>query len=529
MDEEAVRWIQLMHAITDPAQVNQLTDAVLEYTKNPRSIEIFTNVISNTNDLIVQKGSATYLYRVIENFWTNYDDSLRQNIRNWFINELSQGNLNDQIIHVLLSSIQYIFDNDETNWPDLLTFINNIISSEQTVPLALRLLDAIVIVMNPQLIEQSLQFFLSSSLIGMQCENCELIVLGVNILTAAVAAIKEYPDLTTHMVLLLDIAGRSGSFDEKSFYKFWQLIASIKFLDIIPEDIFNSLLPIMFGFGGNQELQASLRLEPLHAIIPAFISLPMEIITTDLSLCLDIAACSMGEFEELNIDALDHFEASIQFLRHEDILPVIFDLINQGLQSESVFYQSSSLLVFRIILGCAPDYAHKNVESIINFLISALTSDNYLLKKAALSVLSVFSDSFGSLNMYTPKFLSLLIPLFVDQDDNVREYAYMAASGILPSIDTEIDQIFDSYLSLIDQVKDDNIPNYLNVLAYVIELSSDFDDTQCDRVYEILSQILESEDPTSKAPALNVGIAILHRDESQIDYLLELLLPAYTE
>lgn len=498
------------------------TNILLEFVKNPPAADVSLNLLYTSQEDTVQSGAAIYARKAIKSFWEVEDFSRRAAIQNMLMQIISTKTYSENVTNQILDIIKYIYGKDETNWPDLMSYIQSIAGSK----LSLLLLTKILPKMNQELVENIKEFLLALSLNSITSEDVSLKVLGILLFNQYIIIIKDNPNSPQHLEAIIPLLTLSAGFDKlKDLETVWSCVNDLLIFEAIPEEMLMGVVTLALQMAQNKEQDPHLRHVPLEALVPALSYFDFDLVSQILSLSLDITARIIEQDGVLCEDSLSEFDVATQSFDHSIMYPLIRNQIQQAFSSGSCSHQIVGLLLFALLLNSYSDLIYNDMEEVLAFLHQAIQSEEDLLKEAALKVIQQFPQSFKSSNQYSPTFIPLIIPLITSPNSSLSHHAIVTLYNIFSHIDTEIPNQIDDFIKVFDQISPDSMIEYLSIFPYLVLLSEDFSDENCDQILQIISTIIQSNSPEDVAVCFEIGHALLQIDESQLPFVTEKLFP----
>lgn len=491
------------------------------FLQDPTTIKLCFEILATNSNERIQKYSVIYARKVLKSFWKHLEEPIRAEIQQMAMQIISNHTFSEEITDNFLDIIKYIYSHDETDWPDLISFMQSINGTF----LCLMIANKIIPKMKVDFILESKDFFMPLSLSAMTNPDLKTQVLGVLVFHKYIVKYLEDPGSENHILALIPILSNSYQFDTKNMVGVWGCVNDLLIYDSIPADSFAQIVNIAFSIAQNKELEPKNRYIPLEALNPKIESFSEEMIMNIFSLSIDISASMIENDQSINDATLDYFDSAADIFDHQSLYPLIQKQIQEAFNSNSFTHQISALLIFKILLREFPDLIYNDIQFVINFLVNALSSPNELLKEASLRVIESFISSFKSTNVYTPTFVPLIFANLLSPSPETRVHAFLALYNIFDELDTNMPGFLEQYLSISNQIDPDNLIEYLSLLALIIIKSEDFNDENIDQIIALISHIIESKDLTNIAVCFEIGSALLHQDDTQIDYVIQNLFP----
>jgi len=145
---------------------------------------------------------------------------------------------------------------------------------------------------------------------------------------------------------------------------------------------------------------------------------------------------------------------------------------------------------------------------------------NELLVVCALNVVAAFDES---MDVHGPRFLPNVVPLLTTTSDDVKTWAVVALRAIFDRAKHPVPGLFEAFMSVFASVELGDRYTCLPMLANVLYLTDDVDDEKMDQVPQLLASVTGSED--EKAAGLDIAIAIVRKDDAQLEFVLGGVLP----
>jgi hypothetical protein len=502
----------------------ELESELLWWLAPPENTLLFGTLCRDGDTERLRTVALVYFHKCLRNHYTTLSIELRDEIRGMMIDIIGAG-LPNGLFQSFLDTIELVFKNTAGGWPELTALAADFHESG-SLRAALKLMGQVVIHMDDEAITANQDFYLALSAEGLQGDP-DLILSAMMLSIGIVHATNELGPVLQHLLIIAELAGRSDSlFDSDSLGRFWRLIHTFCSIEEdLPEEFILAVAPASVRIGSSGHLPAPIRETIIDGCLPVLACLPPELVNQLLRLALEIGAAYIEENSEFSDVVLEHFNAVGLYFKHAEIYPLVSAHIQNAIESDSVFLQAIALLVFRVLLRSFRDSIHKDMDAVFVFVGTALQSDNVLLVCAALEVLTSADDSFQSLAVYWPKFAGDVIQLMLHAGRDVRTRAFCAFAAIAELIDAEVPSFFSSYMAIMKQIQPENRDQYLKLVEYAIRITKDFDDDDADKVIEMLQAVMEGDNAEEKASLFGAAAALIQRDENQLQFVTETVLP----
>lgn len=494
---------------------------LLEYIENSQTISLCLEILMTITDEKILFNTAVYTHKVIKKHYKTLELEDRSVIRDMVMSVLTNKTFTEKVANNFLDSVKYIFSHS-TEWNELIEYVYSI----KDTNLCLLILKKIILKMTVEVFEQNKEFILQTSLDAMNKENINTKLLGVTIFHQYIAKLNEYSnEYNEHLQLLINILENCQDFNEEQMVIIWSCISDLSIFLSIPDEVYPHIIEIAMEIGQNVEKDPKIRSIPIDALIPKLESLSEDIIEKVFTLTIDITAAAIEQDQSLDDESLYYFNTAACVIEHSSLYTVIQAQIQQAFESESFTHQIVGLLIFKTLLEKFPNHVYNDLENVISFITTALSSEEDLLKEAALRVIESFVTSFSSSNAYTHKFVPLIVPNLLSPSIEVRDYAFKSLTNIIETLDTKISGFLDQLLQISEQISPDSIACYLTLIAIVVDSTDEFSDEDCDKLISLISSIIEMNDNSNTCVCFEIAVSLLHQDESQLEYVVETLFP----
>ncbi|EAY07113.1 hypothetical protein TVAG_342770 [Trichomonas vaginalis G3] len=543
MNQEIIEFLASTTHITDEnnEKIMRFADELIEDRANFFPL---AEIAVGHTDMSIKHAATIYINKIIDkinNFWDEIDQSEQNQFLNSFISIL-QSNLSPSALHTLLHSIIILYANVNCEWPDLINLILEMLNSDR-IKTGLKILNSIFVIINDATYAQISSNFLNIAFNSLNSPDIELQFQGSDLLANCVKKHQgEEIDYSEHVKLMLNLVLNSEKLHHDEFCEFWENVKLLVFLQIFTPEQVLEIAKFVFTLASDEDMSPDIISMPLRSLIPALDSLGEEAASKLLEISIDICARTIKLDNEIPVDQLKELEDSFHSYSHQEIYPIIRTIVLEKLSSEDVSQQIASLLVFSVILTEAKDCAFADIQPILEFIDSAISSENPLLQQAALTCINKFDDSFASINVHGMHFLSQVISLCASPVSAIRDVAYQAAETVLNPSDHKIPGLFADVVKLLEtldtvaegeegdaqNITETKWSSFLSLLAPTINLSEEFEDEQVDEILGLVENIMSEhgDNPSFLMPLLDIGVALIRRDETQAEYILEMLNPA---
>lgn len=506
-------------------EIEHYTEQILMFISNSESVPILFQIL--TNPKLYQRGAITYMRKALSKHWANLSFEDRDKLRGDCMNFMISGNCTKELMETFYESvINFIYGNDETEWPQLLEYINHLYQKGDYEN-ACSLVISIITEMKSEKIDESLMFLMELSAAAIQSNDIKTAVKGVFLYHTLLMVSDTKPNSEAHINAILCLISLAASnLDSSSITIIFDTFYDLFEFDYIPEGLYEQIIDIIIQFGLNQELQPNDRLIVTRSITPIITKLPIQVVSKILDVSFN-AISDLIEFDQkFPTDQFEEFKRCAYEIDHEVIYPVLQEKISMAFQSNSPYHQTTALLLFAVLIRLIPDLSYKDIETIINYIEIAITSNIDLFKQAGFYVIKQFEDAFNSIGAYCAKLVPSILQNLISKNPEICSDAFEAFSSIIEFADTEYPGLLGEYLSLTDKIPEEQITYYLSLLPSVIESCEEISDDDMDNIINFISQFMESDSNLDyKASALQTAIAILHKDETQIDFVTSVFFP----
>ena len=473
---------------------------------------------SLTGKGFAEKGTRTF---------ADLSDDIRNQIRSMCL-ELLGTTMSRTVFHQFMGAISYLYKATEGEWIQLVPAATQMLEAGRVWEAA-KLLSSIVPDMAGQYIDDNREYFLGVSEKAFQLNDKDSMLVGVSLYVLVCIRVGEILVPDTQLRMVLELAGNSAEIFGTECGKFWNFLRL--FLEVlhdeIPREVCEQIIVIAVRIASNEDVDIDSRSAVIDTTLPLLKLSNKEVIMQIWTLCLGIRARSLEETDSIEGSEMEHFEKTAKYFSHKEVYPLIQDRIMAAIQSQNVFLQAAGLLVVRVLMTNFKDAVYNDAQQVAELTEKALQSDNEVLISSALLVVQAFC-SWELMNTQSVRFLPILLKLLAHPSTEVREQTYVATNALLEGVDAEIPQLFGAVEEVFGAIPAEDRYKFISILAKIIELTEDFEDEQMDKSLELLAGVMDmsnTENLDEKSAAFDLAIAILHKDEAQLECISQMVLP----
>ena len=532
---------EIISFIEETKNKDQDVEAVIEthnqLVQNLENFQPLCAIAATKNPAIqqhIKHGAIIYINEMMSNAiknWDGLDEAARGMLFSSLL-ELFRSGLEQSSFHTLLGSLILLLAREDTPWDEVIQLPIAFVSNEQQFLEGVWLFHTMVSLMPPELFAQQEDSLVDIATRALASSNIDLRVHGATLIFEVVAKhkaltdgeIKELPDQYN---LIAEIAQNPSGVSSSLCIVFWQnVVTPLSSFKVFTQEQIQAIAAAAFEFAANESQSVEIKTTILAALVPS-IDLLGDAISSLFSLDIQILAKEIENDQSIPDDLLTSISNALQIYSHFQIFPPLQEVIQEKLQSSNEYEQMAGLLVYRVFLQCAKDLAVMNLDSLMTFLAEAITSENELMVQTVLKIINSFENQTGVFQPYTMTLLPNVLQLCAAEDFMIREDAYLAALTILDDADTTIEDIFNNVWALSETLDDSDSTwiGFLRLLPYAISLSDEIDDDQIDQLLQLVERVLseQSEQPFRVVLMLQVGIALMKKDDTQAETLVEML------
>ena len=481
----------------------------------------------------LQTAELTYLYKSIKAIYKYVEEEICNQINERILHLVSELTFFPKNYKLIVDTVAYVYDHIQEHWPPLFELINEKIPNPEFHIFGLYLLSGVLPVTKSEKAEEMCDYLMETSLQAMTEDNAESHVLGIQIFSHICKLLYQTVDIINlgqpHFEKLVQIISSPDGYNQQQFTSIWNAINDIFSLDFLSDEIISSIVEHGIAYASLENVDYGLR-ELILSTIELVVDRCPDFVEQILNLSMSIIEASIIEDNAIDESKYTMFEKVFISFPHESVNPIVQQIISESIQSDSVAKQAAALCVFRVLITNAPDCAHKDISTIIDFLNTAIASEETpILQEAACKVLQYFSDSFKSLNCHSPQFINPLLQLLTSDNDSLRTPAFAAAIDIISNLDTPIPDLFTTIIALLPEIHEEDMTEFIDLLSTSVPQTEEFDDDMCDAAIELIGQVVESGDQDAIKKLYDLGLNILRQDDAQLETINDLLLGSIGE
>ena len=508
-------------------QQQEFEERLLAITRDPGSAIPLLMLMRPEEPVSIQSAAATFLMKSLTAGFARLPDEQREQIRA-MARELIMSEMPPQVFHTFVPCIAFLYEETEGHWADLLTVANQLLEGGR-VWQAAKVFAAICPVMEAQTFEDSVQYFLGVCLKCYETKEQETVLLAVQLYVTISVRVQEVPAMETHLPAIVELAGNSAEFFGDKCGEFWTLLRAMLEIcaDEIPPPVCEQFVVIAMKIAANEQLSVQNRTAVIDAVLPIIQLSNKDMILQIWTLCLGIRAAALQEMETVAETEMEHFEVVASFVSHSEVYPLIQERVMAAIQSANVYLQAAGLLVFEVLFKKYKDCVYNDAAQVGEVTKKALESGSVVLILSALRVVKGFC-AWQLMNTQSVTFLPILLKLLAHESEEVRDETYRACDALLQNIDTEVPKLFDAVEGIYGSIPPTERYKFIPILGEIIGITDDFEDEQMDKTLELFASIMNAENTENlddKAAAFDLAIAILHKDEAQLEFVGGLVFP----
>ena len=521
----------LTQSISSPSE--EVSEFLSNLTTEEGSPFLLMDLLLEKPEISLQTAELTYLYKSIKAQYKFLAEEICNQINERILHLVSELTFFPSNYRLVVDTIAYVYNHIPEHWPALFELINDKISNPEFHIFGLELLCGVLPDTKSEKAEEICDYLMETSIQAMSEESAGSHVLGVQLFSHICKLLYQTVDIPAigqqHFEKLVQIISAPESYSVQQLSAMWSAINDLFSLDFLPDEIISSIVEQGIAYASNEGIDYGLR-ELIVSTIEIVVEKCPQFIENILNLSMSVIEASIVQDEAIDESKYTMFEKVFISFPHESVNPIVQQIISESIQSESVAQQAAALCVFRVLITNAPDCAHKDIGTIVDFLNTAITSEEApILQEAACKVLQYFSDSFKSLNCHSPQFINPLLQLLTSDNDSLRTPAFAAAIDIISNLDTPIADLFTTVIALLPEIHEEDMTDFIDLLSASVPQTEEFDDDMCDAAIELIGQVVESGDQDSIKKLYDLGLNVLRQDDAQLETINELLLGSIGE
>ena len=515
-------------------EINEMKNQIINNIENLQPLcEIAASKIPEMNPSIRQ-AATIYIDQMISNIlknWSEISDDVKSQVFTTIL-ELFKSGLDNNSFHTLVQSFIMLLGCEEAPWNDVIQVPFSLVETPELFMQGVWFSHIIISMMPPDLFTQQEETFIELGTRALNDQsNVDVRIHGASLIYEVVSKHRDLNDgeisqLPDQYELIAQVAENPPNISYNLCSFFWQeVIKPLSSFRVFSQEQIQAIASAIFQFVSSDSTAVEVKTTVLSSLIPSLDLLGDEIATV-FSLEIQICASAIEQDQRIPDDLLTSIEDALIKYTHAEIYPHIQEVVQEKLQSGNEYEQMAALLIYRIVLLYAKDIAVQNIEPIIGFLTQAIESENELMIQTVLKIIIAF-ESQVTFQSYSMRLLPNVLRFCASEDHKIKKSAYKAAQTILNEVDSTVDGIFSTVMELASTLEDDNVEwiGFLQLLTYAIQLSDEIDDDQIDQLLELVEKILseQSENDEVLVPLLQVGCALMKKDETQAETVIEML------
>lgn len=482
----------IRRSVSDPSVTKQISNIISEEIT---PISLLKFLLENPNFGLTHH-ICVYIKLSIAQTWVSSSDEIRIQIKSLIL-ELLSSNIVD--VMNLLHIISYVYERDETYWPDLISVIFQMLECDGFYT-GIYLLESCIRNMNLSILEQRIDKLLQFCLNGLNTDDNNIIISSCRILSKLVKKLyNENPfDVSMFLDRLVILSNNINLFDMTHFFKFWKSI--LKFVistsDRLPNEFILKLMHSCVVHVQNNNIPLNCRVlcvviasELLSYVAP----LSQEDIAILINTGIIISSMIITEYKSFEDNCLDIIGQILKTHEFDHVFELIKSIAAETFESSDEAVVVSGIASIGYIIESSKECSESMSDFIIEKLeISLSDSNRPLFQKAAMFALEKIS-SYPSLSSKAICLLQYLFPLLV-ADNDLATMANIAITEILETCDKQIDGLFQKFTDVLPGIKSDTILLFLKTLRNGIMVSSNFSEQDSSTIIELINQISKKQD-----------------------------------
>ena len=506
----------------NPETVQQATEKLQPLLQDFNSIPAFFNLFTESNLESIKTASLMYICQIIKDKWNKIPGKAQNQIKQFILSLFSQQIIPNHI-RIICDIIGIIYKKDIGDWPELVSVIFN---TWNTFPfISSHALLAIIDLFEWDKQEDQIPHFIEIVLFFMTSNEQAVQVAGLQIFSTICGSILDFEGTIKLLEIANQMAVNSLNYSKDDFASIWNSISAIiSALENPNQEVLEAFRQTAFQIGANRQIESTFRILPITTLVNGagyFLNFFEQIV----DLCIDLIAQTIEETESLPFDMLDIVETLMKSQEIQQSYSIISAKIMQILQSGSISHMTAALLILRVLLIDAPEYAFKDVQKIVELLQQTISSDNPIFIQAAASVIESFKDTFPSINVFGVELLKAILPYTISNQAEVRHHCLSAVLIICDNIDSEIPKFFDTIWNLYTKSSPDDMTLFFTLLAIAIKLTPDFDDDNVETILRLLQDIIQKEDLLAISSSMTIIHALIKFDSELAQQLIPMIMP----
>ena len=501
MDIEHI--VGLFHYMRDGNRVKDVTAELEAFAKNPQAaitcLQIF---VQYSTDEKIQKSALIFLVKSIKYNFNQFDNNSKTQFLDLIV-PLINPSLSTQFYPDFTEICAIYLDQDFTIYP--------IFYEKFPKPFTLIILSKTIVGLSEEIIKTNQSFF-ELSYIGLQDNN--FLKESVDIVSILLKNIPDPSPFGPFINFVTETYSKTSSFSDKAFNAFWQLAALLYELSYLPGEI---LQPFLVYFSSLCTCENS-QVERVYSAIQLFsdciynpkspISQAPSLLTLFLESSAEICAIWIVQNDSIPDKSFDIFLPALEELSASQlIIDICFRFLGfvssinpENPQSSEVAHVSFGLILLGLLIRSAADkiFDSEKVNFIAEILVNSVNQNSpYLIRIAALGVITGFRDVFTELETIFPKLLAAILPLVASPKNEERSAAYSSLINLIMLSHEAPPHFLTTVLNLQkeNQIAPEQQPDYIKLLSQIVQISDEIDDDTLDQLIQIAETCLSLTSP----------------------------------
>lgn len=488
----------------DQDQIQQATGQLTQVLENPESIQLFLQYFESDGFLEYKNKFLIYIYKIIEKHWNSYDDGTKGVLIEKF-ESYAKVPLDTEITRSLANIFSLLFSLTKQNAIlDVALFSGN---NELIFFLFARCGSDFP----EELIANNIGKFVELGQWGFAQPSYSHFDGSADIFMNILEITQDHEIFDPVCQFVIDVLPHEPEIEDDTIKRtYWALVDQLFVYKLLPIEAFSQ-----FMVGISQSLVKSYAIYLFADIVD---DLEKEQLIELLQLNVEVLADIIEKDGTIPEDCFEIFYNTVASRCERQL---VIDIINALLQGDES-HQCTGIYLLHPLIQAAPVTVSEEVSFINECLQNALKSPLKAFNEAALRVMDNFEDTGTELTSVFPALIELISPFLSSSDSAICSLAYGAITTLLEEADCEIEDLLPKVWNLLsnDQVSEDMLPSFMEVLSILIGHTEELDDDIVDAILEWLDGLFENEDISLRASALSIIAELIKSEESMCDSLL---------
>ena len=519
--------VQLINAFRE--NPGEVTGAVQEMLS---SVEVFENLFGIVNGSFpdnIKSYAVVFIGNAFDLQIQSIDESILSAIKEQILGILFTQQLHKEVLEKVQGITEKIFEKiGFENWPDLFVKCIEGTQSADTISLSLTVLLSILPFTPNEAIAENAEAIIAAANAATHSDSWEQRAIGFALFSRIATQIKGIElDIIGFIGLIFEYPHDATLFNsqatKKSMEKIWNSIDDIVICDLMPKEIYEQLLPLIFEIANDAAINVDDRLLVLHTIIGILTELDEEQLAALFNVIFELGKGQVAN-SSLTMSAQSILEVCFDVLDNEMVYGMLKERIEASFQQSDVSSYAFGIMTLSVVITFAPDIAVQDIEFLGESFKSALAANDDNLSEAVCNALNSLDDTFSTATVMCSSMLMSILPFLVSENTQLKSVAFSAVHGLCEKLDTEVEGFFQTAWELKDQIAPEDKESYTQILESAID-HADLGDEELDALLEYTSSFFEGSseedfDIDEAIAVLNVISGILKMDDTQAAELL---------